>query len=174
MLIRKFGSKGAKREYMDVRIEMLQPKLFVGKNILMSFADNRTPELWKSFMPLRKSILHTVGTDLYSVQIYPTGFFENFSSSTVFEKWASIQVNERVPVPDGLKQFNLPGGMYAVFTYRGRSTEGAAAFRYIMQEWLPQSFYQLDDRPHFELLGAKYKNDDPESEEEIWIPVKSK
>jgi AraC family transcriptional regulator len=159
---------------MKVRIEMLRPKLLAGKNVQMSFADNQTPELWKRFMPLRKSILHTVGTDLYSLQIYPEGFFEHFSPLTVFEKWAAVEVERNVPVPEGLKQFDLPGGLYAVFTYVGRSTEGATAFRYIMEQWLPQSSYLLDGRPHFELLGTKYKNDDPESEEEIWIPVKVK
>jgi hypothetical protein len=30
----------------------------------------------------------------------------------------------------------------------------------------------LDDRPHFEVLGSKYRNNDPESEEETWIPTK--
>jgi AraC family transcriptional regulator len=34
--------------------------------------------------------------------------------------------------------------------------------------------YELDDRPHFEILGDKYKNNDPNSEEEIWIPIKLK
>jgi AraC family transcriptional regulator len=34
--------------------------------------------------------------------------------------------------------------------------------------------YFLDDRPHFEILGDKYKNGDPDSEEEIWIPIKQK
>jgi AraC family transcriptional regulator len=29
----------------------------------------------------------------------------------------------------------------------------------------------LDDRPHFEVLGEKYKNNDPTSEKEIWIPI---
>lgn len=29
--------------------------------------------------------------------------------------------------------------------------------------WLPNSDYLLDDRPHFELLGDKYKNNDPNS-----------
>jgi len=32
----------------------------------------------------------------------------------------------------------------------------------------------LDDRPHFEVLGDKYKNADPDSEEEIWIPIRTK
>jgi AraC family transcriptional regulator len=34
------------------------------------------------------------------------------------------------------------------------------------------SKYLLDNRPHFETLGEKYKNEDPSSEEEVWIPIK--
>jgi AraC family transcriptional regulator len=36
------------------------------------------------------------------------------------------------------------------------------------------SAYDLDNRPHFEILGEKYKNESPDSEEELWIPVKLK
>ena len=39
---------------------------------------------------------------------------------------------------------------------------------------MPASEYILDKRPHFEILGEKYKNDDPASEEEVWIPVRLK
>lgn len=28
---------------------------------------------------------------------------------------------------------------------------------------------RVDDRPHFEVLGGKYQNNSPNSEEEIWI-----
>jgi AraC family transcriptional regulator len=42
---------------------------------------------------------------------------------------------------------------------------------YIFNTWLPKSGYQLDRRPHFEILGEKYKNNNPDSEEEIWIPI---
>jgi AraC family transcriptional regulator len=42
---------------------------------------------------------------------------------------------------------------------------------YIFNTWLPQSNYQLAPRPHFEILGEKYKNNHPDSEEEIWIPI---
>ncbi|MFM9945765.1 MAG: GyrI-like domain-containing protein, partial [Bacteroidia bacterium] len=40
--------------------------------------------------------------------------------------------------------------------------------------WIPNSEYNLDNRPHFEILGEKYKNNHPDSEEEIWIPIKPK
>jgi AraC family transcriptional regulator len=45
-------------------------------------------------------------------------------------------------------------------------------WRYIYNEWLPNSPWELDHRPHFERLGAKYKNEDPNSEEDIYIPVR--
>lgn len=61
--------------------------------------------------------------------------------------------------------------MYAVFDYKGSSDDGSV-FKYIFNTWLPQSGYQLDNRPHFEVLGDKYRNSDPNSEEEIWIPIK--
>lgn len=44
----------------------------------------------------------------------------------------------------------------------------------IFSDWLPKSDYELDERPHFEILDEKYKNDDPNSEEEIWIPIRNK
>jgi AraC family transcriptional regulator len=39
---------------------------------------------------------------------------------------------------------------------------------------LPASEYVVDNRPHFEILGAQYKNNEPDSEEEIWIPIQLK
>ncbi len=70
-----------------------------------------------------------------------------------------------------METFCIPEGQYAVFHYKGSSAD-SSIFQYIFGEWLPKSGYELDDRPHFEILGAQYKNNDPESEEEIWIPVK--
>jgi AraC family transcriptional regulator len=60
-----------------------------------------------------------------------------------------------------------------VFNYKGR-TGDSDVFTYIFGSWLPGSSYLLDDRPHFEILGEKYKNNDPDSEEEIWIPITEK
>jgi AraC family transcriptional regulator len=49
-----------------------------------------------------------------------------------------------------------------------------AAFEYIFATWQLSSKYVLDHRPHFEILGDKYKNDNLESEEEIWTLVQLK
>jgi AraC family transcriptional regulator len=68
----------------------------------------------------------------------------------------------------------LKGGLYAVFQHKGGPATGFKTFSYIFGTWLPASDYVLDARPHFELLGEKYNGSEPDSEEEIWIPVKSK
>ena len=47
-------------------------------------------------------------------------------------------------------------------------------YGFIFNDWLPSSKYVLDTRPHFAVMGSKYRNNDPDSEEELWIPVKVK
>ena len=71
-----------------------------------------------------------------------------------------------------MEAFTLKEGLYAVFDYKGSSSDNSI-FHYIFSEWLPSSDYQIDDRPHFEVLGERYKNNDVNSEEEIWIPIKN-
>jgi len=156
---------------MTPTIQTLTPKILIGKRLTMSFADNKTTELWRSFMPRRREIVNTVGTDMFSMQVYPKGFFQNFDPAAEFDKWTAVEVTNFDAIPGEMEAVELPGGLYAVFHYAGAPENGAEVFRYILGEWLPSSGYTLDNRPHFEVLGDKYKNGDPASEEEIWIPI---
>lgn len=156
---------------MNPRIKMLSEKKLIGKRITMSLTVNKTGELWKSFMQRRNEIQNIIGSELYSLQVYESSYFHNFNPNTEFEKWAAIEVLNFDFVPAGMKTFVLPGGLYAVFHYKGLSSDNSI-FEKIFGTWLPESEFELDNRPHFEVLGNNYKNDDPDSEEEIWIPVK--
>ena len=153
-------------------IRTLSEKKLVGKRMIMSFSDNITGDLWRGFMPRRKEIQNNIGTELYSMQIFPPSFFSSFSPDAEFEKWAAIEVTGFEQVPQGMETFILKGGLYAVFHYHGAASAAEGTFRDILGIWLPGSVYTLDDRPHFEILGEKYKNESPDSEEEIWIPIK--
>ena len=139
----------------------------------MSLVENRTAELWKSFMSQRNEIKNALSLDLISMQVYAPSHFIEFNPSNEFEKWACTEVSNFDILPAGMQTFTLEGGMYAVFEYKGSSAD-PSIFQYIYGVWLPKSMYELDNRPHFEVLGAKYKNNDPNSEEEIWIPIKAK
>ena len=114
-----------------------------------------------------------MGTDLYALQQYPLDYFRCFDPTRSFEKWAAAAVSSVDQIPAGMDTIRL-NGTYAVFGFQGTPDAFGNAIQYILSDWLPRSVYQLDDRPHFELLGEKYKRNDPHSEEEIWIPVRLK
>jgi len=140
----------------------------------MSFTKNRTYELWRSFMPRRKEIQNSVGTELYSIEVYPPLFYDNFNPDSEFEKWAAVEVSDFQTIPGEMETLTSPQGLYAVFVHKGPASEGPKTYQYIFTKWLPISDFQLDNRPHFAIMGEKYKSEDPGSEEELWIPIKPK
>lgn len=153
-------------------IQTLPATKLIGYRLTMSLINNKTAELWRGFMPRRREITNSIGADMFSVNIYSENYFVHFNPAAEFEKWAAIPVTGLDAIPEGMETLTLPEGKYAVFHYKGAPENGAEVFKYIFQQWLPQSGYELDNRPHFEVLGEKYKNGSEESEEEIWIPVK--
>lgn len=159
---------------MEYRIETFPETLLVGLCLRMSIAQNRTGKLWQSFMPRREEIQHTTGDDLFSVQFYPTDYFQAFSPAMEFEKWAAVSVDTFDELPEGMEQLTIQEGLYARFFYKGSSANAPQVFGWIFGTWLPQSDYELDYRPHFEILSDRYRHNDPASEEEIWIPVRKK
>ncbi len=156
------------------KITTLHEKKFVGKKIKMSFSQNKTFELWQSFMPLRKEIQNVIGSELYSIEIYDKFFFNNFDANNEFEKWAAVEVKDFDKNTPNFETLILPTGLYAVFIHKGAASEAEKTYEYIFRTWLPTSNYLLDARPHFAVMGEKYKIDDRNSEEEIWIPIKRK
>jgi len=159
----------------EPKIKNLEEKKLIGKKLTMSLANNRTVDLWKSFMPHKKEIKKMISSDLFSVQVYDSSLdFSSFSPTTAFQKWAAVEVSAFDQIPENMETLVLPSGLYAVFLYQGDPREFAPAFRFIFGEWIPNSEYELDNRPHFEIMGEKYKNDSPDSEEEIWIPIRKK
>jgi len=159
---------------MEARIESIAAKKLVGKRVINSLANDKTAELWRSFMPARNKIMHPVSNELFSVSVYsPSLDFKDFTTGTEFEKWAAIEVADYESLPEGMEACNIDGGLYAIFIYKGAANAFGDTFRYIFGTWLPASGYALDNsRAHFFIMGEKYKGNDPASEEEYWIPIK--
>ena len=155
---------------MNPTIKNFPTTKFIGKNLSFTYSDYRAFELWSSFMPRRKEVPNAIGTDLYNIQINPIGF--SFGLQEPFVKWVAVPVSNFDFVPEGMEVLEIPEGLYAVFQYKGNQSNAPEFFNAIYTEWLPATNYELDHRPQFEILGAKYKTNDPNSEEEIWIPVK--
>ena len=143
----------------------------IGNKLEMSFADDKTFQLWSSFMPRHREILNRIGNHKFSLQNYS----ENFQSDPTipFVKWALIEVSDYNHVPEGMETYTIIEGLFAVFNYNGPSKNALPIFEYIFKTWLPNSLYELDNREHFEILGENY-NSQVNADEEIYIPIKLK
>ena len=157
---------------MKPTIKKFPTTKFVGNKLSFSFNDYRVAELWRGFMPRRNEIKNRLGTDFFNIQINPDGF--TFQPHETFVKWAGVPVSNFNFVPDGMDTLEIQEGLYAVFNYKGDASSAAAFFNEIYRVWLPNSEYELENRPQFEILGEKYNRNNPDSEEEVWIPIKRK
>lgn len=147
----------------------------VGLSINTSNSENRAGELWRAFKPRVGEILHRVGDEYFSVQIYCSQItYQEFTPHTRYEKWAAVAVSEFGEIPRGMESLTVEAGRYAVFIHRGTPQMFPATAQFIFREWLPASQYDLDTRPQFEIMTPEYRPDDPNATEEVWIPLRVK
>ncbi|XLS28798.1 GyrI-like domain-containing protein [Flavobacteriaceae bacterium M23B6Z8] len=134
---------------------------------------NKARKLWSTFMPRKNEIENPLNSSFLSIQVYPEGFdITDFTPETEFTTRAGIEIKKVSAIPEGMELFIIPEGTYAVFEHRGSTKEFHKTASFIFEEWLPASDYDLDDRPHFELLDDRYLGPDhSDSIEDIYIPI---
>ena len=141
---------------MKPTIKKLEETKLVGNNVRMSFANNKTVVLWQNFMQRRKEIINSIGTELYSIELYnDPEFFRSFSSIKEFEKWAAIKVSDFDFIPENMNKLTIPSGEYAVFHYKGKPSEAQPTYQFIYGQWIPNSEYRLDEQTAFCINGRK-------------------
>jgi len=158
----------------EPRLERIESKQLIGASKRMSLAADATPALWAGFMPRRNEIQNRIGSDLIGLRTFEVVGADMFAPQVEFEKFALAEVTPGTPVPAGMLSFTLPAGEYAVFIHHGPASAAPQTFGYIYGQWLPQSDFELDPRPQFEILPEGYNPMDPNAHEEIWIPIKAK
>jgi AraC family transcriptional regulator len=146
----------------------------IGSRIRMSFVNDRTSELWRGFRPVASKIAKRIGSESYSVKVYDASYsFSSFDPSAEFDKWAMVAVSDDAEVSDGLESLTIPGGKYAEFIHVGPASAAPRTFGYIFSQWLPASEFELDLRPHFEILPEGYDPFSVDGTERVLIPVRS-
>lgn len=149
--------------------------LLIGSRIRMSFLNDRTSELWCGFRVVRPTIAGRIGGESYSVKVYDASYaFAAFNPSSEFDKWAAVAVSGDADVTDGMETLTLPAGKYAEFVHTGPAEAAPKTFTYIFGEWLPASEFELDLRPHFEILPEGFDPFDENAEERVLIPIRSR
>ena len=126
---------------------------------------------WKPFKIGLSAIENTITERFYSVQIIDKTD-SPFTANTEFEKWAAVEVSQLGHVPNGMETLRIPEGKYAVFTHKGTATSFPQTMQFIFGKWIPNSEYQEDNRPHFEIMDKDYRTDDEHAEELVYVPIK--
>ena len=114
---------------MQPRIETLEEKKLVGMRTKMSYSNNTTYQLWKTFRSRIDEVSNKIGSDFYSIQIYDENFFLNVNPNREFEKLAAIEVSNLDKISAELEPLILHSGHYAVFDYVGSSARAADVFQ---------------------------------------------
>lgn len=157
---------------MDVTIVFVEQRILMGKSVTMSFVNHKTQDLWQSFRSDITRLGIAIKTPFINLHDYPKDFsFSAFNPSKEFEKWALLEVQENVAIPKDFVKFVLEEGYYATFEYQGLAKDCQMQIQKVFTQWLPNSGYQLDNRPHFEALGEGYHPLDANSRERIFIPI---
>lgn len=157
----------------EPEIIALKEKKLIGLKIRTSLSENKTFELWSTFKPRVQEISHRKDNDFYSLQIFDEDLkFNQFTPQTFFEKWAAVEVDSIENIPEGFQSIILAPGTYARFIHKGLPDTFPETSQYIFGEWLPNSQFQLDKRPHFEIMNENYDPDNLASEEEVYIPIR--
>jgi AraC family transcriptional regulator len=86
---------------------------------------------------------------------------------------ACAEVTADFVLSGGALKTTVPGGRYAVLSFKGTAKQIGEAWVALLRDWLPSSGLQLDSRPCFEYYpkGAAYNPETGEFACEICIPV---
>lgn len=158
---------------MQSRIEEIREKKLIGMSLEMTFANNKSAELWRGFMPRKNEVINRVDGRHYSLQQY-SGQNNPMTHGydKPYTKWALAEVTNQDIIPDGMQAYTLSAGKYMVFKYKGTPMEAMPFINNIFTKWIPESEYELDARPHFEILPEGYNPMSEDAEEEFWIAIK--
>lgn len=157
----------------EPKLLTVSEKTLVGTRIRTSLAESRGGEIWRALRSQAAEVSDRVGTDFYSVRVYdPEYSFTKFDAAARFDKWAAVEVYKDPSLPDGFESHSIPVGQYAVFICRGTPAMASNTFGFVFGTWLREADFDLDDRPHFEILDNNWNPFDESANEEVWVPIK--
>jgi AraC family transcriptional regulator len=155
-----------KSKLQKPRIEILQPKKFVG---IIELYDCKSPagipNQWQKFSLFLGNIPKQIGKDAYGVCF-------NFNDEGYFNYLSGVEVKDYTEIPLGLVQFSLPKQKYAVFSHAGHIAEIRGVIAAIWQQALETSGYEATEGAMLERYGEEFDPRTGLGGFEIWVAVK--
>ena len=126
------------------------------------------PALWDRFVRREGEIRDAVPGTSYGVCTD-----DSSPGAPGFHYTACVGVTSLAHVPEGMVGLHVPGATCAVFAHKGPISKFHQTMQSIFGEWIPASGLKPSGAPVFELYDhERYKGEDPESEFDVYVPVK--
>jgi len=147
-----------------IRFEQGRPMQLGGLRRRHAFADSKLtiPQQWHEFesmLPLPGQR----GTTTYGVVCG--------TDDSAMEYMSAVEVESLAVLPAHLGRMQVRAQRYAVFLHSGDVSGIHAAWRRILEQWLPQSGYRSTQRPDFEVYDSRFDPRTGKGEVEIWIAI---
>lgn len=157
----------------EPKIVTTPAKIIAGLKEETTLSATNSFALWQQFGPYRSSLKDRVTSGSYHIQVYSQDVSSQpLLPSTIYTRWVGVEVTASFNIPNDLEKLIIPEGTWAVFEYVGTARDFGSFASYIYSQWLPNSKFQLADRPHFEYLPESYLGPThPEAREEVWVPI---
>ena len=153
---------------MEPKIVELGEMKIVG---LRYFGDNKNQEIAQVWQMFNKRIDAIKNQDNKCVIGYCAPGPEGEDKSK-FEYVCSAVVDKVEDVPEGMVTRTIPPHKYAVFTHRGSLETLKQTYNYIYATWFPKSGLEMADNIDFEWYDDRFKDFSPDSEFDIYVPIK--
>lgn len=127
--------------------------------------NNEIPQMWGAFGPRMKEIKYVANPSVCY------GISDNMDPATgKFDYIAGLEVSRAEDLPEGIVRWKIPGGRYAVFTTT--LPKVGETFMYAYKTWMAESGCEATGGPDFELYDEDFDPQDPNSQFEVYIPIK--
>ncbi len=156
---------------MEPRIVDLDALTLIGLPFYGDSSDGKFGQTWERFVESEPLVTKRLNDKIY----FGVEFFgPEVSRTNQWMYFAAIAVSDLEEIPDILFGKMLPAAKYAVFTVKGGVAKINEVFQYAYKEWLPASGYEAAYPFDFERYDERYKGSVPDSEIDLYIPIKPK
>lgn len=150
---------------LDVTIKEFPARHLTGMVIRtnMQKAAIDCPALWQTFGPLIGSLPNSANIhEVYGISVM-------IEDDGTFDYWVAAETSVDTPIPNNMKTFELPAGLYAC-TFAPGLEQIEATYRAIYTEWpTQQSEFTVNmQAPCTEVYRTNWQPSEPF---ELWVPV---
>ena len=163
---------GTEQKLVEPVIVELDEMTVVGVQTLFSMKCNLIPLLWERFAPRMQEIKNASRKDVALEVAYD---MQGESEEETFFVLAGLIVDSVGEIPEGMTYKHIPAHEYAMFTHYGPISQIYDTYDRIYNKILPRSAYEVDDKAcAIEWYDERFKMDSPDSEYDIYVPVKER